>query len=415
MEKVMKNKLDEKLESEKENRKYIAIISFLRKIIRVFFTLFFNIYILQIAGGDLNFVIKYTIFSVFVEVIIYFVILKVINSKNIKYMYRSSFIMLLLCIALLIGFKENIIKYIYLFKTLEKITEHLYALPYELMIIQSNNKKTMSNYIANLNILTSISTILTPVLSGFIIEKFSYYMLFVILMIEVIVILFISFKIKDFEMTDKKFELKKFFKVIKDKKHMHDIYNCMFFRRISSQGAIVELLPIVLFFNLKTELDFGIYNSIFAVIAIVSLEVLKIINTKKIKKKSLKNLLFVPMSIVIFLASLVMIYNTNFITLMIYYILMNSFGAIIESESCSLVYESIRLGSIEKYKKEHVFTYNLYMTFGKIISYVLVYILYNYFNNVNILSISICILMFFLIISSMYLKRVDKYIARYGK
>ena len=265
MEKVMKNKLDEKLESEKENRKYIAIISFLRKIIRVFFTLFFNIYILQIAGGDLNFVIKYTIFSVFVEFIIYFVILKVINSKNIKYMYRSSFIMLLLCIALLIGFKENIIKYIYLFKTLEKITEHLYALPYELMIIQSINKKTLSNYIANLNILTSISIILTPVLSGFIIEKFSYYMLFVILIIEVIVILFISFKIKDFEMTDKKFELKKFFKVIKDKKHMHDIYNCMFFRRISSQGAIVELLPIVLFFNLKTELDFGIYNSIFSV------------------------------------------------------------------------------------------------------------------------------------------------------
>ena len=47
---------------EQENRKYIAIISFLRKFIRVFFSLFFNIYILQIVNNDLSFIIKYTLF-----------------------------------------------------------------------------------------------------------------------------------------------------------------------------------------------------------------------------------------------------------------------------------------------------------------------------------------------------------------
>ena len=49
---------------EEKNRKYIAIIVFLRKFISVFFSLFFNIYILKIVNNDLNFIIKYTVFSV---------------------------------------------------------------------------------------------------------------------------------------------------------------------------------------------------------------------------------------------------------------------------------------------------------------------------------------------------------------
>jgi len=62
------------------------------------------------------------------------------------------------------------------------------------------------------------------------------------------------------------------------------------------------------------------------------------------------------------------------------------------------------------YKKEHIFTYNIYMAIGQIISYSLIYILYNYFYDVNILAISVSILMFFLIISAIYLKRTEKYL-----
>lgn len=50
------------------------------------------------------------------------------------------------------------------------------------------------------------------------------------------------------------------------------------------------------------------------------------------------------------------------------------------------------------------------MTIGQIISYSLIYILYNYFYDVNILAISVSILMFFLIISAIYLKRTENYL-----
>lgn len=152
-------------------------------------------------------------------------------------------------------------------------------------------------------------------------------------------------------------------------------------------------------------MSFGSYNTMFAIISIISLQILKVINNKNINKK------FYPyMAIIIFISSLMVVFNTNFITLLIYYILMNSFGTIIESESCSAVYTAIKVDNLEKYRKEHIMTFNIYMIIGQIISYGLVYILYNYFCNVNILSIAISILMFFLIISAIYLRKTEQYL-----
>ena len=390
---------------EQTNRKYIAIIAFLRKFLNVFFSLFFNIYILKIVNNDMNFILKYTIYSVFLSVILEYILLKIINKKNAGIIYRSSFVLSAISIFLLIIFKENIVKYIYLFKTLDTMKSLFYAVPYELIIIGSNTNKSMSSYLANLNILENITAILTPMFSGFIIEKFSYNVLFITLGLETLLIIAISMKIKDFTVQDSKMKIKEFWKIAKEKTHLKDIYKCMFFRRISSQGAMTELLPIVLFLRLGTEMSFGSYNTLFAVISIISLQILKIINSKKVNKK------FYPyMAIIIFVSSLLVVFNSSFVTLLIYYILMNSFGTIIESESCSAIYSSIKVDNLEQYRKEHMMVFNIYMFVGQVISYSLVYVLYNYFYNVNILSISISILMFFLIIATIYLRKNEQYL-----
>lgn len=281
----------------------------------------------------------------------------------------------------------------------------MYAAPYELAIIGSNNNSTMSNFLANLTIIDAFATILTPIFSGFIIDKFSYNMLFVLLSLESIIIIIISFNIKDFTVNDKKLEIKKFLNLIKDKKQIKDIYKAMFYRRISTQGAITDLLPIILFLRVGTELNVGTYSSLFAVLSIISLQILKLFNKKNIQKQ------FYPyLAIVIFLSSVLLVYNSSFITLLIYYILINTFGSVIESDSCSAVYAVITEDELIQYKKEHILLFNVYMVIGQVVSYGLVYILYNYLYNVNILSISVCILMFFLIIASIYLGRTESYL-----
>ncbi|MCI8641688.1 MAG: hypothetical protein HFJ59_07475 [Clostridia bacterium] len=388
-----------------KNRKYIAIISFLRKFITAFFTLFFNIYILKIVNNDLNFIIKYTVFGVIIGLFFEYIILKIINAKNAKIIYRASFPLILICIMLLIVFKEKIINYIYLFKLLHTLATICYSAPYELIVIGSNNDKTMSNFLANINILESITTILTPIFSGYIINRFSYNIFFIILTLEVIIIILVTIQIKDFTISNKKLEIKKYWNLSKSKNYIQDIYKCMFYRRISTHGAMVELLPIILFWRLGKELDFGTYNSIFAILSILSLQILKIINSKNIEKK------FYPyLAVIIFISSIFVVYNSSFSTLLIYYILMNTFGIIIESESCSVVYTVINIEDLMQYKKEHIFIFNIYMTIGQLISYGLLYILYKYFYNINILSITVSILMFFLIISTIYLRKAEKYL-----
>ncbi len=386
------------------NKKVISIIVFLRKFVSVFFTLFFNIYVLKIVN-DVGIVLKYNLVGVIFDGLLSIIISSKLNNKNAKFIYNSSFIQLIICIILLITLKDNICSYLYLFRILYSLTKTCYYVPYEILIMGSNNHKTMSNFLANINILDYLATIFTPFFSGFVIEKFSYNILFIILSIETLLIIIISSQIKSFYVDNQKINLKEYFSEIKKYPHLSNIYKCMFFRRISLQGAITDLLPVLLFLKIGSELSVGSYSSIFAVISIISLSILKIVNKKNIQKR-----FYIPFAIIIFISSIFLILNTSFTTLLIYYILMNSLGSVIESESCSVVYDAINVDELSKYKREHQITFNIYMIFGQIISYSFALILYTYFYNANILSIAINIMMFFSILAATYLQKTETYL-----
>jgi YQGE family putative transporter len=385
------------------NKKIIQSISFFRKFISVFFTLFLNIYILK-NENDFELILKYNFVGVIFTYIFCVLLMKIITNKNAKIIYTLSFIELIICIFLLIIFKENIVKIIYLFRMFYDFQQASYNTIRELIVIGANNQKSMSNFSANTYILEAIATIFTPVFSGFIIEKFSYNILFVILSIEALLIIILALKLKNFYVDDKKLNLKEFVIKIKKYPHLKDSYKCMFYRRISWQGVVTNLLPIILFLRVGTELSVGAYNSIFAIFSILSLTWLKYFNNKNIEKK-----FYIPFAIIIFISSILLVFNSNFTTLIIYYILMNSLGSIIEAESCSMIFKCINIDNLVEYKREHEIIFCTYMLIGQVISYILTYVLYTFYYNVNILSIAISIMMFFIIIACIYLRKVEKF------
>lgn len=75
-----------------------------------------------------------------------------------------------------------------------------------------------------------------------------------------------------------------------------------------------------------------------------------------------------------------------------------------------MLYSAIKSENLIEYKKRTYIYIQYIQTIGQVISYILVYILYNYFYDVNILSVSDSILMFFLIISTIYLKKSSRYL-----
>ena len=386
-----------------KNRKIVAIVAFMRKFITVFFNLFFNIYVLKIVN-DLGFVIKVNLISLGFTIVFNTLILKYLNKKNVKYIYNSSFIILVICIGMLLILKGNIIKYIYLFKMLYAFEEGAYYSPHEMIVMGANNHKSFSSFQAKMNILSNVATILTPIFSGFIIEKFSYYILFIILIIEMVLVILVGSKIDNYYIEDRKTNIKEFWNKAKKYKHINNIYKCMFFRRISTQGAITDLLPIILFLKLNSELSVGKYSSAFALLSIISLTLLHYANKKNIQKK-----FYIPFAIITFSSTLLLVFKPSFITLILYYICMHSFAQIIESESVSAVYAAIKNKELAKFNREHDIIFNIYMFFGQVISYSITYILYTRFYNANILSVVVSILMFFLIISSLYLQKVENH------
>lgn len=390
------------------NCKTIALISFLRKFIAVFFSIFLNIYVFSLSN-DIGLIIKYNLVGVIFEFLFLVLIFHFINNKNARMIYNASFIELILCIFLLFFLKENIYTYVYLFRILYALEQVSYFAPYELIVMGANNKKTMSSFLANINILSALAAIVTPIFSGVIIENFSYNLLFVILGIEAIVIIILSMNLQNFYVVDCKLKLKEFWHKVKQHPHLKDIYKCMFFRRISSQGVITDLLSPILFLKVNSELSVGAYNSVFSIASILALSWLKIRNLKNKPKK-----FYIPMSIVIFISSVVLVYYPNMITLLVYYIFLNTLGTIIESESCGILYASIDFQELKNYSREHDIFFNIYMFFGQVLSYSCAYILYRYFYNVDILSIIVAISMFFLIISAYYLQKTELYLKKHG-
>jgi len=389
---------------DKHNRKILSTTVFLRKFISVFFTLFFNIYVLKIVN-DIGIIIQFNLIGIIFDEALTMIISSKLNNKNAKWIYHSSFIQLILCIILLITLRENICSYLYLFRILYAFTKACYYVPYENVIMGANTHKTMSNFLANINILDYLATILTPFFSGFIISQFSYQALFVLLCIEGFFIIIISSQMKNLYIDETKLNLKAFFKEVKQHPHLSHIYKCMFFRRISLQGAITDLLPVLLFLKVKSEFSVGSYNSIFAVISIISLSILKVVNKKNIPKN-----FYIPFAVIIFFSSIILIFNTQFITLLIYYIFIYSLGTVLESESCSAVYDSIQTDQLSQYKREHQITFTLYMLIGQTISYAFALIAYTYFYSVYTLSIVISIMMFFSILEAFYLQKTENYL-----
>ena len=389
---------------DEKNRKIIAIISFVRKFISVFFNIFFDIYVLKLIN-DLGFIILINLISLVIGYALNTLIVKYMNNKIAKNVYITSFILLLFCIGLLLIFKEKIIQYILLYKILYRIQEGCYSAPLEMIIMGSNSHNTFSSFQANMNILAGLATIFTPIFSGFIIETFSYNILFIILGIETFIVIITSTRITSFYIKERKANVKEFWSKAKKYNHMKDIYKCMFYRRISVQGAITDLLPIILFLKLNSELSVGTYNSIFAILSIIALSLLKLVNKRNISKN-----FYIPFAILIFISTLILVFIPSFTILIIYYICMNTFAVIIESESCSAVYEAINTKELSIYSREHYIVYNIYMCIGQVISYSIAYILYRYFYNANILSIVISILTFFLVISCIYLQKTEEYL-----
>lgn len=390
-----------------EHRRNAAILSFLvisKKILGVFFDFFLNIYLFEIVNGDFGFLMGYSAYGAIVGIIAMYFVLRILNSSNAKFIFGLSLILKVVCIVMLLVLQRDILNVIWIFKALDRISETWYSCVYETSLIQNTKRGRVGSFVAGMSILESIIAMLTPVAYGYIIDVFSYEMLFAIMAIDAVATAIIGMKLK-IGFKNERFRLVEFWRRADKKPRIKESYKIMFYQRITLTGALKYLIPVLLFLTLGTEFSVGSYRSLFSVVFIIMMELIRIFNKKRIKKN-----FYVLGAALVFMSAVVMVANLNESTVLLYCFMSQTIGDMIMIESRGTVYAVGKEEGLVRYTRENIFTWNIFLVCGQLIGNLIAYIVYSKFYGVEGLAVAIVILMAFLIVQAYHIQNVQKWL-----
>lgn len=386
-----------------QNKKSLAILSLLRKFFEIFTNIFFNIYLFQLVQGDFNFILLYAAFNATIGCILNFFIVKFISSHNANFIFRLSFACEIVCILMLLIMGENVIDAIWLFATVQKFSRMAYYAVYEVTLIRSTKTQSLSSYIAGINILSSLISILAPILIGYTITNFSWHIVFILMLLSALISAFVASKV-NFKVIHDSFHPIKYWRKAAKNKTMRSAYMVLFLRRLSSTDGVLEyILPILLFLALGTEFSVGNYDSLFSIVYIVMLESLRIFNKKGLNKK-----FYVPLALLVLASAINMVANFSIFSILLFYFTMKTGGALIILEGSSMIYAVGNKENLSKYTREHQFTWNVFLALGNLVGIFIAYIIYNNFYGKEAFAVVILALMVFFVVQAHLLQKVEQ-------
>ena len=386
-----------------KNKKQLATISLLRRIIEVFANFFLNIYLFKIVGGDFNFILLYAAAGAIVGCILDYFLMRNISPKNANLVFKTSYICEIISVSILLIFKENLPSVIWLFLIMSRYAKMSYSAVYETTLIGSTRKDSISSYVAGVNILGNIISLIAPALMGFLITDCSYYMAMSFVIIDAFISILIASK-TNFTVINKEFHLVQYWKKVKRNKSMKKAYVALFLRRLSGPDGILEyLMPILLFLVLQTEFSVGSYDSFFSVGYIILLEIVRIANKKNIKKR-----FYVPLALFCLTSAIVMVSDFSISTVLLFYFSIKTGGKLVQTESTSMIYSMGRKEKLASHIREHHFTWNIFLALGNLAGIVIAYIVYNNIYSKEAFAVVIVVLMGIFVLHSYLLQKLER-------
>lgn len=386
-----------------KNKKTLAALSLLRKIFEIFSSLFLSIYLFQLVQGDFNFLLLYAAFNAIVGCIINFLLMKVMRPDNANFIFRSSIACEIVGILMLLIMRENLLSVIWLFALVQRFAKNAHYVVYEVTLIRSTKTQSLSSYVAGINILGGMITLIAPLVMGYTITNFSWHVVFILMLIDAIASAVIATKV-DFSVIDNDFHPVKFWKKAFKNKTMRNAYFIFYLKRLSGSDGVLEyLLPVVLFLALGTEFSIGNYDSLFSVVYIIMLEIVRVLNKKGMAKK-----FYVPLALLMLISAANMVADFSTFSILLFYFTMKTGGALIALEGSSMIYTVINKEKLSNYTREHHFTWNLFLSLGNLTGIAIAYIIYNNFYSQEVFASVILVLMIFFVIQAYALQKIEQ-------
>lgn len=385
---------------ETKDKNYLYIINMCMQMIFTFYTIFFSIYVYEISN-DINLVLGYSVYEIFANLVVQYIITKLCNHKHMNTLYRISFLLSLVAIVLTFLITASRLYMVFVIITVYSTARMFYYIPHEIAIMNKNQKSEMKSFVGINSLLAMISGVLSPFISGYIIDFVSYYILFTVIGVLAVICFIVSFKIKNAYPETPKITLRKYISMSHKNKRVRISYLQYGLYRLSMDSVITILLPLLLFLKVGTNLSVGLYSALGTLVS----GVMVILYLRFCKNK---NLAAIVCTILIVASSLTLGIWTTTVMFFIYYFVNNAFKKIITNITDENLFVCIVGTEVEPYKKEHHMLYSLYGNVLRILAYGVAFLIYNLSATVVSLSIIITVLTLIQIPSTVLLCKLNK-------
>ena len=387
-------------DAKKIEKRYLQIISMLVQIIFVFFSVFFSVYVYEMAQ-ELNFVMIYTVFQVVMSWTFESIIFLFANDKILRVMYKLSFILILVAILFTFTISQESLYMVFVTQAVYALAITFYYMPNEVATMDKNSKGQMRKFIGINSILSLFAKTLSPFLSGVIISYISYPVLFSIISCVAVVCFILSFKVQRLCEVDKRVKFKDFCKELSSYKGIKIGYVGYGIYKFSQDGVIDVIFPVLIFMRTGESFSVGLYAALATLLGGVALIVyLYFFKNKPIAMYICTGFLVAASALMIIVNSIVVFFIYYFIKKIAFEILRNG---IFES-----LFNLPKGTKMEDYKIEQHYAFTIFNKFFVIMAYVFALIIYNFMKN----DIAISIILFFLsacqILSTYMVLKSDK-------
>lgn len=375
----MKNKEKMSIDS-----KVIILDSAIGKILDLFSNTFLSAYFYKLTQDNMIYISVYYIIVWIMATIGALSVGNYIKRKNKVKLYRCGIIIDAIFILLIIILKEKILDYVWLMAIVYGIAVATNGFPFNMMESELVNEKERTKYIGYKQTIGEITKVVAPVLLGAYITYTSYQIAAILVFIFTIIKLINSLFIKNINIEKEKMNLKKFVNKVKENNEypIKKLLIIEFLKGITVNGVLEKIIALLIIYEVQTELNLGIWSSLFSICMIVTMFVF----ARKYNKNNSKAILTIC-SISIISSFLLLLFSINMTTIVLYNIVYYVFIKIMYSVTEIHLFDYSNKPPFDKELNVEYFIFReIFLNIGRVLGYTILLIV-GFTHNLEYLKI----------------------------
>lgn len=367
------------------NSKIIILDNAIGKILDLFSNTFLSAYFYKLTQDNMIYISVYYIIVWISATIGALLVGNYIKRKNKVNLYRCGIILDAIFILLIIILKEKILDYVWLMAITYGIAVSTTGFPFNMMESELVNEKERTKYIGYKHTVGEITKVVVPIFLGAYITYTSYQIAAILVFIFTIIKLINSLFIKNMNIEKEKMDLRKFITTAKENTEypIKKLLMIEFLKGITINGVLEKIIALLIIYEVQTELNLGIWSSLFSICMICTMFVF----ARKYNKNNPKTILLTVCSLSIIISFILLLFSINMTTIILYNIVYYVFIKIVYSITEIHLFDYSNKPPFDKELNVEYFIFReIFLNIGRIIGYIILLIV-GFTHNLEYLKI----------------------------